>query len=44
MDFQEASFCERPTMETHRCRRGEEEKEEGVKFFEEMKHIYRGGG
>jgi len=22
----------------------EEEKEEGVKIFEEMKHIYRGGG
>jgi len=23
-------------METHRCRRGEEEKEEGVRNFEEM--------
>jgi len=30
-------------METHRCR-GEEGKEEGVKMFEEMSHIYRGGG
>lgn len=43
MDSKEASLYERPTMETHRCR-GEEEKEEGVQMFEEMNHIYRGGG
>jgi len=30
-------------METHRCRRGEEEKEEGGTIFEKMKAIYRGG-
>jgi len=30
-------------MKTHRCRRGEEEKEEGVSIFEKTKAIYRGG-
>jgi len=29
-------------METHRCRRREEEKEEGVSIFKKMKAIYRG--